>query len=212
MPPPESKVIRLWIAGTNNKASYSICSVVLRITQYPVPSTQCPAKTAAYHVAMDVKDLFVKQKAAIRARSEQAFALIHAQHMDWRPEPGALTVGEMLQHLWVSEEGVRRVALDGNFAYYETRIPQGLRATLSSRALEENLANLSRVHNETLAAVRTLPLDKFEEERAHEGLGFRRKIGIILFGINEHEIHHRAQLMTYLRMLGTPVPEAVARR
>src|SRR5262245_52782704 len=161
---------------------------------------------------MDVKDLFLKQKAAIRARSEQVFPMIRAEHMDWRPEAGALTLGEMLQHLWVSEEGVRRVALDGNFAYYETRIPQGLRATLSSRALEENLANLARVHGETLEAVRALPLEKFEEERTHKGLGFRRKIGIILFGINEHEIHHRAQLMTYLRMLGTPVPEAVVRR
>jgi uncharacterized damage-inducible protein DinB len=161
---------------------------------------------------MDVKDLFLKQKAAIRARTDQVVGLIRAEHMDWRPEAGALTVGEMLQHLWVSEEGVRRAALEGNFAYYETRIPQGLRATLGSRALEENLANLSRVHNETLAAVRALPLEKFEEERAHEALGFRRKIGIILFGINEHEIHHRAQLMTYMRMLGTPAPEAVARR
>ena len=161
---------------------------------------------------MDVKDLFLKQKAAIRARTDQAVALIRAEHMDWRPEPGALTVGEMLQHLWVSEEGVRRVALEGNFAYYETRIPQGLRATLSSRALEENVANLARVHRETLAAVGALPPEKFEDERTHSGLGFRRKIGVILFGINEHEIHHRAQLMTYLRMLGTPVPEAVARR
>jgi len=43
-------------------------------------------------------------------------------------------------------------------------------------------------------------------------LGFRRKVGVILLGINEHEIHHRAQLMTYLRILGTPVPEAVTRR
>jgi len=34
----------------------------------------------------------------------------------------------------------------------------------------------------------------------------------ILLGINEHEIHHRAQLMTYLRILGTPVPEAIIRR
>jgi len=25
-------------------------------------------------------------------------------------------------------------------------------------------------------------------------------------------VHHRAQLMTYLRILGTPVPEAVQRR
>ena len=161
---------------------------------------------------MDLKELFLKQKAAIRGRSEQVFSLILPEHLDWRPEAGALTVGEMLQHLWVAEEGVRRVALESNFAYYEKRIPQGLRATLGARNLPENLQNLARVHRETLAAVEALPLERFEQERAHEGLGFRRKVAIILFGINEHEIHHRAQLMTYLRMLGSPVPEAVARR
>jgi uncharacterized damage-inducible protein DinB len=50
-----------------------------------------------------------------------------------------------------------------------------------------------------------LPESAFDEERAHAELGFRRKVAVILFGINEHEIHHRGQLMTYLRMRGKPV-------
>ena len=128
------------------------------------------------------------------------------------PSRGALTLGEMLEHLWVSEEGVRRAALEGNFAYYQTRVPEGLRATLNGRDLQRNLAELARVHRETLAAITAFPAERFQEERAYEPLGFRRQVHIILFGINEHEIHHRAQLMTYLRMLGTPVPEAIARR
>jgi uncharacterized damage-inducible protein DinB len=40
-------------------------------------------------------------------------------------------------------------------------------------------------------------------------LGFRRRVAVILLGINEHEIHHRAQLMVYLRILGSPAPEAI---
>ncbi len=162
---------------------------------------------------MDMKDFFLKQKEAIRKRTRQVTAMIRAEHLAWRPEKDALTVGEMLQHLWVSEEGVRRAALEGNFAYYETRIPSGLRAVLGpAGALEDELRNLERVHNDTLAAAAACPLERWDEERVHEGLGFRRKVGVILLGINEHEIHHRAQLMTYLRMLGTPVPEAVTRR
>ena len=133
--------------------------------------------------------------------------------LGWQPEKEALSVGEMLRHLWVSEEGVRRVALESNFAYYERRIPQGLRAVLGTlEGLEEELANLERVHSQTLAAVRAFPPERMEEDRVHQALGFRRKVYVILLGINEHEIHHRAQLMTYLRMLGTPVPEAINRR
>jgi uncharacterized damage-inducible protein DinB len=161
---------------------------------------------------MTLQEFFPKQKEAIRKRSEEVFALLRPEHMNWKPEKGALSVGEMLRHLWVSEEGVRRVALDGNFAYFETRIPKGLRAiTGSPTTLEEELKNLARVHRETLQAVAARPAELFEEERAHPGLGYRRKVAVILLGINEHEVHHRAQLMTYLRMLGTPAPEPFKR-
>lgn len=162
---------------------------------------------------MDLKDFFLKQKEATRHRTRQVVAMVRAEHLAWRPEKDALSVGEMLRHLWLSEEGVRRVALEADFAYYEVRIPRGLRAALGTPgSLEEELRNLERVHRETLAAVAACPLERFDEERVHDGLGFRRRVSVILLGINEHEIHHRAQLMTYLRILGTPVPESVNRR
>jgi uncharacterized damage-inducible protein DinB len=107
---------------------------------------------------------------------------------------------------------VRRCALEGSFAYYETRIPKGLRAVMGMPgSLENELKNIERVHRETLAAVAARPAELFDEERANPALGFRRKVAVILFGINEHEVHHRAQLMTYLRMLGTPAPEPFKR-
>jgi uncharacterized damage-inducible protein DinB len=78
--------------------------------------------------------------------------------------------------------------------------------------LLEELRNIERVHDETLAAVAAFPLDRFEEERVQAGLKYHRTVAVILFGINEHEIHHRAQLMTYVRMMGTPAPEPFSRR
>ena len=157
---------------------------------------------------MEFRDIFLKQKEAIRRRTLEVLANVRPEHMDWRPEKDALSVREMLQHLWVSEEGVRRVALEGNFAYYETRVPKGLRSTLgASRTLEENLANIARVHGETMAAVVASPAELFEEERVRPEFGFRRKVWVILLGINEHEVHHRAQLSTYLRLLGAPLPD-----
>lgn len=171
-------------------------------------------RVPAYTCSMDLQEFFLKQKQAIRQRSEQVFALLRPEHLGWRPEKGALSVGEMLRHIWVSEEGVRRVALDGDFAYYEARIPGGLSAVLGEKpaSLEEELRQIERVHRETISAVSALPAGRIDEERTNPDLGFRRKVIVILFGINEHEIHHRAQLMTYLRMLGTPAPEPFERR
>jgi hypothetical protein len=162
---------------------------------------------------MNIQELFLKQKSAMRVRTQQVTSLLRQEHMTWSPVPGAMPVGQMLRHLWVSEERVRAAALQGDFSYYEARIPNGLAAVVGvPRTLKEELGDLERVHGETLDEVSRFPLERWEEERVHEGLGIRRKITVILFGINEHEVHHRAQLMTYLRMLGTPVPEPFARR
>jgi uncharacterized damage-inducible protein DinB len=167
-----------------------------------------------YNPRMTLPEFFVKQKQAIHARSEDVFRLLHPEHLRWSPGNGALSIGEMLRHLWVSEEGVRRVALDGNFAYFEKRIPGGLPAVLGAAAssIDEELRQIERVHRETLAAVSKLRAEQWDEERINEAIGFRRKVSVVLFGINEHEVHHRAQLMTYLRMLGTPAPEPFAKR
>lgn len=156
---------------------------------------------------MTLQEFFLKQKKAIRKRSEDVFPLLRPGDMHWRPSKDALSIAEMLRHLWVSEDGVRRVALDGNFAYYEARIPGGLSAVLGTPgSLESELANVDRVHRETLDTVSASPAAIFDEERTHSGLGFRRRVSVILFGINEHEVHHRAQLMMCLRMLGRPAP------
>jgi uncharacterized damage-inducible protein DinB len=162
---------------------------------------------------MDIRELICKQKEAVRRRTREVAGMLRAEDLAWRPEKDALSIGEMLRHLWVSEEGVRRAALDGNFSYFEKRIPQGLRAVLGTPGtLADELARLESVHQETLRLVAAFPLERMEEERVHENLGYRRKIFIMLLGTIEHEIHHRAQLMMCLRMLGRPVPEAIIRR
>jgi uncharacterized damage-inducible protein DinB len=162
---------------------------------------------------MDLQEFFLKQKQVLRGRTKQVTDLLREEHMSWRPVPGALTVAETLRHLWVSEEGVRKVALDGDFSYYEKRIPEGLLAVIGEpKTLSYELAEWDRAHSETMKLVEKFPIERWEEERVNDGLGFRRKISVILFGINDHEIHHRAQLMTYLRMLGTPAPEPFAKR
>lgn len=167
----------------------------------------------AYNLKMTLQQFFLKQKEAVRARSRDVFGMIRPEDMTWKPENGALSVGELLRHLWVSEDGVRRCALEGDFKYYEIRVPKGLHAVMGAPgSLEDELKNIERAHAETVRAVGNLPESAFDEERAHAELGFRRKVAVMLFGINEHEIHHRAQLMTYLRMLGTPVALKLGRK
>ena len=151
---------------------------------------------------MDLKDFFLKQKQATHQGTLAVLAKIPPDRLGWRPADGMLSLGQIVRHLWMSEEGVRRAALEGNWGYYEKRVPQGLFAILGEvEALEAERHELERVHEETLRAVSDFPLERWQEERFNDRFNIRRKVVVMLFGISEHQIHHRAQVGAYLRIL-----------
>lgn len=151
---------------------------------------------------MDLKEFFVKQKQATHQGTLGVLAKIPAGELHWRPAEGMLSLGEIARHIWMSEEGVRRAALESDWGYYEKRVPQGLFAILGEvTSLDDEIRQMERVHQETLAAVRVFPLEGWEEERSNPAFNIRRKAGVMLFGITEHQIHHRAQVGAYLHIL-----------
>jgi uncharacterized damage-inducible protein DinB len=151
---------------------------------------------------MDLKEFYLKQKQATHQGTLGVLSKIPGDQLGWRPAEGMLSLGEIARHIWMSEEGVRRAALDGDWGYYQKRVPQGLSAILGQvSSLDDELRQLARVHQETLAAVRDFPLERWEQERVSEQFNIRRKAGVMLFGITEHQIHHRAQVGAYLHIL-----------
>ena len=72
--------------------------------------------------------------------------------------------------------------------------------------IDHEIEMLEKTHQETMELVAAMPPERFEQTFVHEKFSFRRKGYAILLGIIEHEVHHRAQLLTYLRILGTPWP------
>jgi uncharacterized damage-inducible protein DinB len=151
---------------------------------------------------MDLKEFFLKQKQATHRGTLDVIAKIPPDQLSWRPAKGMLSLGEIVRHIWMSEDGVRRMALEGKWDYYEKRVPQGLFAILGEvKSLPDEVAQLERAHQDTLLEVGAFPLERWEEERRHEGFNIRRWVSVILFGISEHQIHHRAQVGTYLRVL-----------
>lgn len=152
---------------------------------------------------MDLRELFLKQKDATRKRSRTIFPSIPRDKVAWVPAEGALSLGQLLRHIWHSESGVREVPLYNRWHYYERRIPEGLFPILGEvRDIDEEIQSLEKTHQETMGLIAEIPLERFEQEFVNEQFGFRRKGYAILFGIIEHEVHHRAQVLTYLRILG----------
>ena len=157
---------------------------------------------------MDYRELFLKQKEATRKRTRTIFPNIPRDKAGWAPAAGALPLGHLLRHIWHSEAGVREIPLYNRWGYYERRIPEGLFAILGEvNDVEQEIAMLEKTHQETVELIGKLPMETFEQEFRNEQFNFRRKGYAILFGIIEHEVHHRAQLLTYLRILGRGGPE-----
>ena len=151
---------------------------------------------------MDVKEFFLKQTQAVHEGALKVFEKIPPDQLGWRPAEGMLSLGDIVRHVWMSEEGIRRAALEDKWDYYEKRVPQGLFAILGQvESLEEEFRQLESVHRDTLRAVELFPLERWEEVRDNPRFGIHRRVYAMLFGINEHIIHHRAQVGTYLHIL-----------
>jgi uncharacterized damage-inducible protein DinB len=151
---------------------------------------------------MDLKEFFLKQKQAIHRGTLDVLAKIPPDQLSWRPAEGMLSLGEIARHIWTSEEGIRRAALEGKWDYYEKRVPLGLFAILGEvRSLEAEIAQIEKTYQDTLREVAAFPLERWQEERVNGQFNIRRRVSVFLFGINEHEIHHRAQVGTYVHIL-----------
>jgi len=151
---------------------------------------------------MDLKEFYLKQKEAIHQGTLAVYGKIPPDRLDWRPVESVLTLGQLVRHAWTSEQGIRRIAIDDDWSYFEKRIPQGLTAILGEvKSLEAELENLARVHSETVQAVKDFPLERWQEVRENTQFQIRRLVIVWLYAINEHQIHHRAQAGTYLRIL-----------
>lgn len=156
---------------------------------------------------MDLKEFFLKQKQAAYKNSLKVFEAIPPDKLHWRPAEGMLTLGEIVRHVWMSEEGIRRVALENRWDYFEKRVPLGLSGILGKvDSLEHELKRLEQVNQDTISSVEDFSLERWEEERKDERFGVRTKVAVMLFGINEHQTHHRAQAGVYLHLItGTRV-------
>lgn len=151
---------------------------------------------------VDVKELFLIQKGSEHEGTLSVYEKIPRDRLHWRPAEGMLSLGQMARHVWRSEEGNRRIALEGDWSYYQTRVPLDVVATLGEvKSLDEELQEIRRVHQETLRAAAAFPLERWEEIRENAEFHTRRTVGVMLFRIIDHQVHHRAQVGTYLRIL-----------
>ncbi len=150
---------------------------------------------------MKETEMLAELKEKIRGRTRVMLDKIPPDRLDWSPVEEALTLGQLLRHIWKSEQGICKLAR-GNWEYLEKRLPEGLLAVLGEvEDLESELKNMEEAHREAVNLIRSLSEEELNKEYFNEKFNIRRTARENIRGLIEHEAHHRGQIALYLRIL-----------
>lgn len=140
---------------------------------------------------------------AVRESTLKRFALVPAGSDNWHPTEQALSFADIAQHLVDADEWL--------FAKLRNSQLGGIKAVAGSApvadragflAILERLRVLGEKRSEVVSALSNAALDTliFDDR-------FGRQVSlwwVIVRGNLEHEAHHRGQVASYLRILGSP--------
>jgi uncharacterized damage-inducible protein DinB len=137
----------------------------------------------------------------VRRRTGGFFAVIPADRVDWAPQAGEYTCGDIVRHVAAAERMFVGAVVDGQWRY-----PGHDRA--QAPTLEAALAALDAAHAACGPRLRTLDAAALATPRpALEAGGAPVKAWRLLMAMVEHEVHHRSQLASYLTWMGLEAPD-----
>jgi uncharacterized damage-inducible protein DinB len=139
---------------------------------------------------------FVRNWNRIHKETSRVIRSAPDDKLEWRPKEGMFTLRELIGHMPQAELVLARSALAGS--------TQKLRFDFSNRAANEIADMFDSQHDQLLGEVSKLTADQLTEEVEFHGKRMRRSV--LLWGMTEHEIHHRGQLYTYFRLAGIEAP------
>lgn len=117
---------------------------------------------------------------------------------DYRPDPVSKTAMELVRHIAAADVRFVETVINGQFSTAAV-LPEGLKtpaeiASWYEQAYGANLETLSKISGEHLAKIVDF-----------RGMFQWPAVLFLMFGL-QHTIHHRGQLSSYLRCMGSKVP------
>jgi uncharacterized damage-inducible protein DinB len=128
------------------------------------------------------------------------FDLLTEDELHWRARPDAFTCGQQLLHIIQTEDCFTRGLFGGDWQLDRLRFPkpQPSKADLLQRFVD--------VRAQTLRYLSGLQATDLDVVTRHGFSTVDATLRSWLWFILEHEIHHKAQLSEYLRMMGKVPP------
>ena len=145
----------------------------------------------------------------------RAVQALPSEGFDWKPRPEMFTAQQVIVHIAECERGWIHGTLDGG-PYEEWVVPhedprQGWITAYDAPDHAALLSMLEAWHRPTQVwlAKPVSELTRVVVSRVPGGPERRHTVHWILDLVQQHEIHHRAQLLLYLRLMGLPPPPSM---
>lgn len=135
----------------------------------------------------------------IRGRTMRVVACVPPEKIEWRPQAGAFSFGDLIRHLGAIE----RLMFGENAAGRPSRYP-GHGSELAE-GYEAVVAYIERMHAETIEIIRALTPADLQARCVTPG-GAALPVWKWLRAMVEHENHHRGQIYLMLRLIDVETP------
>lgn len=134
----------------------------------------------------------------------EALQLIPDSSLTFRPTEDQMSVQEQIQHISGNVFGLSRRFLDYEPDDFDE---EALREKLSAETLSrEDLTELlTNAYAFGAAAINNLPAKRWDEEVTNFFAGAKSR-RVIVYLLQDHATHHRAQVLIYMRLLGLTPP------
>ena len=135
----------------------------------------------------------------IRQRTLRVVRCVPADKMEWSPQPGKFTIGDLIRHLASIERDMYAENVQNKQSRY-----RGHGLDLASGA-EEVLKLLETTHRESMEIFASLTNEDLQKKCITPD-GAPITTWKWLRAMVEHEVHHRGQIYLYLALLEVPTP------
>lgn len=134
----------------------------------------------------------------------EALQLVPDSSLMFRPTEDQMSVQEQIQHISGNVYGLSRRFLDYEpEGFDEEALKEKLGADSLSR--EELTELLTDAYAFGEAAVKNLPAERWDEEVSNFFAGAKSR-RVVIYLLQDHATHHRAQVLIYMRLLGLTPP------
>jgi uncharacterized damage-inducible protein DinB len=151
---------------------------------------------------MTAVGLIILNLSEVRRRSVLVWKSIPDNRLNWKPDDAAISLGEMIRHVWEGMEGYRRIIQNSG----SLELPDSYTSeTISSTKTELELA--ATHFTQFIRDVQTFSETDLEQKIIDRSdVGYKRKLGDFLARVAYHEAVHTGQMLQYMRAANIPRP------